>query len=342
MILSMKIISLGFDMDTAIQWQQAEEDNSKKDLKDGAKRQQKTPHDLTKVPMIFEYFGYSLCPATCVFGPWVRYTDYLNIFDNPRWNATWLVKIIFTLLFSFMFLTISTCWNPWLIPNDNWKWWLAYRDAMSFRASHYFVSYLGEATAVAGGFGFNTELNHWNDMQIVQPHNIEVPRSLLDVVVSWNMPMHRWLKTYCFKPALRRFGSVAGIFATYAASTFLHGLNFQLGAVLFSLGLYTYTEHEVRKRLAQIFNASITARRPNLETGGIVYRHREGEFLVILVNLFFGLVACFHLAYLGVMFDQQPSQEEGYSWTHTLSKWESLDFLSHKVAVFQLILTFVI
>ena len=68
---------------------------------------------------------------------------------------------------------------------------------MSFRASHYFVSYVGEATAVAAGFGSTKEgiSVHWNGMQITQPHNIEVPRSLLDVVVSWNIPMHRWLKT---------------------------------------------------------------------------------------------------------------------------------------------------
>jgi hypothetical protein len=89
-----------------------------------------------------------------------------------RWNLNWLVKILFTMFFSFMFLTIrqaswmrlfkvkklavqwlastarvislsgfsdcgfyggSTCWNPWLIPDSGWKWWLAYRDAMSFR-----------------------------------------------------------------------------------------------------------------------------------------------------------------------------------------------------------------
>jgi porcupine-like protein len=335
MILSMKLISLGFDMDNFVQESQQDKVGETKENRSGS-----VCH-LNKVPTIFEYFGYALCPATCVFGPWIKYSDYLNIFDNPRWNATWLVKILFTLFFACMFLSISTCWNPWLIPNGNWKWWLAYRDAMSFRASHYFVSYLGEATAVAGGLGFNIEQNNWNGMQVVQPHNIEVPRSLVDVVVSWNMPMHRWLHKYCYRPTIKRFGRFIAIFSTFAASTFLHGLNFQLGAVLFSLGFYTYIEHTLRERLGQIFNASITARRPNPETG-VVYRHREGEFLVILVNLFFGLVACFHLAYLGVMFDQQPTQEEGYSWRHTISKWESLEFLSHKVSFFQFFLTLVL
>ena len=40
----------------------------------------------------------------------------------------------------------------------------------------------------------------------------------------------------------------------------------------------------------------------------------------------------FHLAYLGVMFDQSsPDQATGYSWAHTLQKWRRLDFTSHWV-----------
>ena len=36
----------------------------------------------------------------------------------------------------------------------NQKWISAYRDAMSFRASHYFVSFMSEASSVAAGFGY--------------------------------------------------------------------------------------------------------------------------------------------------------------------------------------------
>ena len=53
---------------------------------------------------------------------------------------------------------------------------------------------------------------------------------------------------------------------------------------------------------------------------------------MILVNLLFGLATMFHLAYLGVMFDQSsPEQVTGYSWSHTLAKWSQLDFPSHWV-----------
>jgi len=41
-------------------------------------------------------------------------------------------------------------------------------------------------------------------------------------------------------------GNGAALFATYAASTLLHGLSAQLAAVLFSLGLYTWVEHSFR------------------------------------------------------------------------------------------------
>merc|ERR1712083_1247527 len=106
--------------------------------------------------------------------------------------GTWLIKILFTVIFAFMFLTISTCWNPWLIPDSGWKWRIAYRDAMSFRASHYFVSFMSEAALIAAGFGCTVAGSQvlWH-YTVTQPHNIEVPRSLVEVVVSWNLPMYR-------------------------------------------------------------------------------------------------------------------------------------------------------
>ena len=42
-------------------------------------------------------------------------------------NYTLYLKVTF----AFMFLTISTCWNPWLIPDSGWKWWIAYRSGFS-------------------------------------------------------------------------------------------------------------------------------------------------------------------------------------------------------------------
>ena len=117
------------------------------------------------------------------------------------------------------------------------------------------------------------------------------------------------------------------ILSTYFASTMLHGLNFQLGAVLFSLGFYTYVEHTVRAKLAVIFDASVEAS----VSPSRAFRHNEGSGLTLMVNTVFGLLAIFNLAYLGVMFNQDNTMAEGYSWQHTMKKWEELGFLSRYV-----------
>eukprot|EP00092_Neocalanus_flemingeri_P023063 GFUD01024999.1.p1 GENE.GFUD01024999.1~~GFUD01024999.1.p1 ORF type:complete len:544 (-),score=151.74 GFUD01024999.1:259-1890(-) len=362
MIVAMKIISLGFDMDAAekIEKEHSEKENQEENvnmenleekrknsktvnIKNRGKKNGKkiveepvikseikpAESDLTRMPGWFEFAGYCLCPGTVILGPWVSFTEYTNIFKEPRWNITWLVKILFTVMFAFMFLTISTCWNPWLIPDSGWKWWLAYRDAMSFRASHYFVSFMSEASAITAGFGAHVVGGQllWH-FTVTQPHNIEVPRSLVEVVVSWNLPMHRWLKQYVFKQTRSRFGPGPAVLMTYFASTLLHGLSGQLAAVLISLGFYTWVEHSLRDKLSHIMDASIGARRE----ADSRRKHREGSAWVILVNLLFGLLAMFHLAYLGVMFDQSsPEQVTGYSWSHTLAKWKRLDYTSHWV-----------
>ena len=88
-----------------------------------------------------------------------------------------------------------------------------------------------------------------------------MPRSLVEVVVSWNLPMHRWLKQYVFKQTRSRLGPGPAVLMTYLASTLLHGLSGQLAAVLLSLGFYTWVEHSLRDKLSNIMDASIGARR---------------------------------------------------------------------------------
>ena len=71
--------------------------------------------DLTRMPGWFEFAGYCLCPGTVILGPWVSFKEYSSIFKDPRWNITWLVKILFTVMFAFMFLTIRytmIAYNP--------------------------------------------------------------------------------------------------------------------------------------------------------------------------------------------------------------------------------------
>ena len=64
--------------------------------------------------------------------------------------------------------------------------------------------------------------------------------------------------------------------STFFASTFLHGLNFQLGAVLLSLGFFSFVEDKFRSRLSLMFDASIGARRDDNDQ---YRRHREASFM---------------------------------------------------------------
>lgn len=103
-------------------------------------------------------------------------------------------------------------------------------------------------------------------------------------------------------------GPAFAVFLTYFFSTMLHGFYPQIGAVLLSLGLYTYAEHSLRAKMASIFDASVAATRPKGESARRAFKYKEGHVPVILVNFAFGILACFNLAYLGVMFNQDQGR----------------------------------
>lgn len=122
MILSMKVISLGFDMDAFKPTAAAADPGHRpsgtdatpiNDKASSSSRQRGGPmtrsarkeakakaaipaasndnavHDLlASPPSVPAYFGYALCPGTAVFGPWIKFTDYLKIFEDPVWVRT--------------------------------------------------------------------------------------------------------------------------------------------------------------------------------------------------------------------------------------------------------------
>nr|CAD7430683.1 unnamed protein product [Timema monikensis] len=217
-------------------------------------------------------------------------------------HSRWILEFIFVLLY---------------------RWLIAYRDAFAFRSSHYFISFLSEASTMISGFGNETD-SIWS-FAVTSPLSIEAPRSLVEVVIYWNRPMHYWFKTYVFR-STRPLGSVAAVLSTYIVSILMHGLNFQLAAVLFSLGVYTYVEFTLRHKLAQVFDACIEAHPCRQRCS---HRHKAKQLSTKLANVGFGVLTMFHLSYLGVMFDMSSTlQEKGYSYSHTLSKWSNLHFAS--------------
>lgn len=78
------------------------------------------------------------------------------------------------------------------------RWPKAYMDALLFRISHYFVMTLSAMCFLSSGIMNQDDQKdvcltslHTN---ITKPSLIEFPRSILGIVVNWNISMHKFLK----------------------------------------------------------------------------------------------------------------------------------------------------
>ncbi|UJR26703.1 hypothetical protein I4U23_008019 [Adineta vaga] len=168
---------------------------------------------------------------------------------------------------------------------------------------------------------------------IVKPFHIELPHSLVDVVVNWNLPMHYWLKIYVYMPMKQRYGHLTSILVTYLASALLHGFNFQLSIVLFSIGLFAYVEYGFRRKLANILDACVAARACPSRSSCDKHTYTYWHPMTLILNTFLCLLSLWHLTYLGQLFDNSAQETIGYSWQHVLDKWARLNFASHLVVI---------
>ncbi|XP_041654360.1 protein-serine O-palmitoleoyltransferase porcupine-like isoform X2 [Cheilinus undulatus] len=206
MVVAMKAISLAFDLDRGV---------------------------VAALPSPAEFLGYILFVGSVAFGPWISFTSYKNAAEGRKLSWAWLQSCSFSLLKSQICLLVSTCIAPYLftlfIPIEGspftQKWMHAYENAVSFHFSNYFVGHLSEGTSMLAGAGFTEDKDNINwDMSVVKPLSVEMPRSMVLVVTSWNIPMSRWLKTYVFKNAMK-LGTFPAILVTYTASALLHILS---------------------------------------------------------------------------------------------------------------------
>ncbi|XP_047514774.1 protein-serine O-palmitoleoyltransferase porcupine [Pieris napi] len=302
MIASMKIISVAIELDRSL---------------------------FKKMINPVEFFGYIFCPANCMLGPWISFHSYDQYLGVKFLTKRWIRVIAENMAMALIFLNLSNCIVPWIISDDSTKWLLAYRDAQAFRMSHYFVSSMSMVSMLSAGFGLTNDCH--SEIQITKPLFIELPRSLVQVVIFWNIPMHQWLKNYVFK-SCHAYGQFFAILSTYVVSSLLHGCNFQLSAVLLSIGTFSYIEYNFRLKVASALEACCLA---NPCTKQCEHKYKKNCILTVFLNTLFSLITVIHLAYLGVMFEASFSiQETGYSFSHTISKWENLDFFNHGLATF--------
>uniref|UniRef100_A0A0K0DFZ9 Protein-serine O-palmitoleoyltransferase porcupine n=1 Tax=Angiostrongylus cantonensis TaxID=6313 RepID=A0A0K0DFZ9_ANGCA len=168
-------------------------------------------------------FAFLFNPSTMVFGPFHTYGDFLKSM-NQLSNALLSVSL---LVVALSFLMYSSCLSI-IVPEGSIL--ADYFVAQSFRSSHFFVCLLSQALSMLSGMRIS----------VCSPFKVEFPRSLVEVVTVWNMPMHRFLHVYLKFLSL---GSAGSIFASFVVSSLLHGFNFQITAVLLSLGFVSYFEN---------------------------------------------------------------------------------------------------
>lgn len=287
-----------------------------------------------QTPTLLDVLSYTLSPLTTMFGPFLTFKDHQQFLSPAPLRISWLLYLVRCLLLSFVWLCVSVCIAPDIFLAPTWnKWLVAYSSALSFRTSHYFIAYLSEAFSTAGGLGFNQDKGEWGALLVVKPFDVEVPRSMGTIANSWNLSMYRFLKYYVYKPSVKYLGRFGAYLTTYIVSSMLHGLNFQLAAVLLSIGLYGYIENVFRGKLSRRLSACVLDRPCKANCN---HRYQKYNILVIIINLMFTFLSMFHLAYLGQMFVSDPDSQEfdyqGFSIWHTLRHWYKLDFLSHFVA----------
>lgn len=304
----------------------------------------KTDRSLRDHFSIISFLGYMCCPANCIFGPWTSFSEYLNSLTRARstlkLNVLYFVQIMLNIICSIITLLFSNCANAAFNQEYSWKWLAAYGTAVSFRMSHYFISFLSQTTMVSAGLApydpestsFNFRHTRYFGYNVVRPWSVEFPRSHVNVVVAWNVPMHKFLKRYIFR-ALKTYGTFAAVILTYVISSLLHGLNFQLWATLLTIGLWSYVEFHIRKKLSQIFSACVLVKKCTVPCT----KHRLGQnkLLTIVINAMFFILCVLNLTYLGATFDTNSQiQVEGYSFKHTLKEWKKYNYISHWLLVF--------
>lgn len=96
LIISMKAISVAFDISST---------------------------KLPRLPPIYEYAGYTLCPANLVLGPFVTFSAY-NTCHHPSGNHRFYIplrvisQIVLNSALSIMFINLSSCFLHYMISTN--------------------------------------------------------------------------------------------------------------------------------------------------------------------------------------------------------------------------------
>ena len=266
------------------------------------------------------YTSYMTCTGTSYFGPWIKYGEHI---ESQKSKRSFILKAFKSLLMSFICLVTSSCFlNIFEFTYEYSLLFKMYFEALSFRLSNYFVCFYSQAICELSGVLTTKNLSK----KVTRPLYIEIPRSLIDVVTAWNIPMHEWLKQYAFKPAKLKYGTQTALFLTYTSSVLIHGLDVNIALILFSLGFYTSVEYKIRKMLSNLLSRCIETR-PCKDV--CLHLKKENDHLTIFINIIFLLFNIYHLAYLGQVFYSNSQVK-----FDTFLIWNNTYFSSHIIIIF--------
>lgn len=287
--------------------------------------------------------AYLLHPAASVFGVWQPIETAgtrRHINDASRQFSRFKQQVCIALVYSFKTIIILIIYVNLaelasfvdsVMDHAFVKTLLRmYFVALEFRTSHYFT-----------GFVSTSLISLWQDpavkerFVVCQPIKIECPRSLLEVVRFWNLPMHYWLKHHVFWPVKQHTSSIyISLGLTYIVSSTLHGCKFHIWAVLLTLGFLTWTEHQLRLEISRRLSACVLSSRCKYNSRSECCRGHQrnpnNSFIVQLVNLAFTILAMIYLAYLGYIFVGNTDEA---SYTKALARWSEVYFFAHLTSI---------
>ncbi|CAK5126223.1 unnamed protein product [Meloidogyne enterolobii] len=271
MIAAMKQISLSIDIDESA-------------YKDLTKINDVYSH--LQIPNFFNQFAFIFDPSTLIFGPFITYTQFLEMkytleqgFRECNYynlllrllHSFWhLIIALFFLLLSSCFVDTDILSSFYFLPS----WLIQFTKALAFRYSHYFVCYFATSIVLIGGASYSLEIVRWT--------SVEWPGSLAQVASVWNIPMHSFLHK-----------------CKFLSKTCFQWFCYFISYSNYFCSLFFITR--LRERLAISLSACIRTRLcPN--DGGCLHRYKSNlNPLVILPRVCFLLINGYQLVYLGAL-----------------------------------------
>lgn len=310
MVAMMKIISLAFDI-----------------------------HRNHRLPTLIEYSGYIWCPANSHVGPWITFKEYNRGNRSNTINFSWVIGLIKYFIMAMGFVCFSNCISTYLISDNSNVFLLSFRHAMSFRMSHYFISFVGSTAMVAAGFRNDIKSSHvfWN-YTITRPYETEFPRSLACVVANWNLPAHNFLKKYIY-PLFLPYGQLMAVLMTFFVTAMLLGLSVEVSVVLLTLCVFSYAQSRFQERTARMLDACIRIRPCKV----CKYYYRCDSNLVRFFNLLYTISTIILMTYIGCLMEDINHTRTVREIADGITfKWSQLNGIGHFISCICLTISWIL